>query len=258
MPKTYVCSDIHAHLDVLEEALDSIGRTDKLYILGDVIDKGPDRLDVLKRVMNDPRCELIIGNHELMMLQFVQCAEYEDYIPSEIFDEIYENWIMWNGGWPSIEAFYNENGTEQRQIMSYLKTRPVVKFIEVSGKKFCLVHAYVKDAKNANIEDVMLSDIGDEKYPFLYDWKNDYVWGRNIFQVPGHISIVGHTASQHYGHTTVLSYNDVWFDIDCGLAYNRPDSTLALMCLDDMSVRYFSPKKLVKKKEKTLSAEIAV
>ena len=82
MGKTYVCSDIHAHADILREVLKKLQSDDMLYMIGDAVDKGPDGMEALKILRDDPRCEMLIGNHDLMMLQNLACEEHRDEIPA--------------------------------------------------------------------------------------------------------------------------------------------------------------------------------
>lgn len=68
----YCMSDIHGRIDLFEQMLDKIGlkKGDKLYILGDVIDRGGG-LAVVQKIMElqeDDMCELLLGNHELIFL----------------------------------------------------------------------------------------------------------------------------------------------------------------------------------------------
>ena len=67
---TYVLSDIHGEKDRFEAMLETIGfsQEDTLYILGDVVDRGPDGISILRRIMNMPNVYMLLGNHEDMML----------------------------------------------------------------------------------------------------------------------------------------------------------------------------------------------
>ena len=53
---SYVISDIHGELELFEELLDRIALkdSDTLYILGDVVDRGPHPVKVLQRLMSMP------------------------------------------------------------------------------------------------------------------------------------------------------------------------------------------------------------
>ena len=50
---TYVISDIHGQYDMFMELLDKIRlkESDTLYVLGDVLDRGPHPIRTLKRLM---------------------------------------------------------------------------------------------------------------------------------------------------------------------------------------------------------------
>ncbi|SKB93360.1 serine/threonine protein phosphatase 1 [Lachnospiraceae bacterium] len=67
---TYVISDIHGGYDQFIELLNLIQLkdTDILYILGDVVDRGPHPIKTLLKLMEMPNVICIVGNHELMAL----------------------------------------------------------------------------------------------------------------------------------------------------------------------------------------------
>ena len=50
----YLCSDLHGQYDLYIKMLDDIGfsQDDHLYILGDIIDRGPKSIEILQDVMN--------------------------------------------------------------------------------------------------------------------------------------------------------------------------------------------------------------
>ncbi|MCR5596455.1 MAG: fructose-bisphosphatase class III [Lachnospiraceae bacterium] len=61
--------------DMLMEPLDKINLkdTDTLYILGDVLDRGPHPIKTLQKLMEMPNVICLVGNHELMALE---CLEF--------------------------------------------------------------------------------------------------------------------------------------------------------------------------------------
>ena len=81
MAKIFAVSDIHGHLAQLEEALGRIkekaAEGDKLILLGDYIDNGPDSGGVLRRVFElqktyGPEQVIVLrGNHEEMLLEWL-------------------------------------------------------------------------------------------------------------------------------------------------------------------------------------------
>ena len=245
MGKIYVCSDIHAHQDALEEALSLLNPDDMLYMIGDAVDKGPDGLKPLLTIMKDPRCEMLAGNHDMMFLHQCLCLRHKSEIPAMMIEDIFSRWQILNYGYLTWHAFENRSTDEQDCIIDYLENRPLMKILEVENRKFILVHAAIPHEYDvSDLHDLTLDAIRDETYPFLYNWKSDFVWGRYVTKVDGYTTIVGHTAAQSYGVDHVRIIDDVWYDIDCGLAYNEESSRLALLCLNDMTITYLKPKKL--------------
>ena len=70
---TYVLSDIHGNLRRFESIMVQINLQpdDTLYVLGDVIDRYPDGIKILRRIMQMPNAKMLIGNHEYMMLKAI-------------------------------------------------------------------------------------------------------------------------------------------------------------------------------------------
>ena len=61
MGRNYVMSDIHGMSGLLKKMLDIIqpGADDRVYILGDMIDRGPDPAGVLDLAMNCPTARIL-------------------------------------------------------------------------------------------------------------------------------------------------------------------------------------------------------
>ena len=69
----YVLSDIHGNLKRFESIMKQINLQpdDTLYILGDVVDRNPDGIKILRKLMKMPNVKMLIGNHEYMMLKAI-------------------------------------------------------------------------------------------------------------------------------------------------------------------------------------------
>ena len=67
----YVMSDIHGNSKRFDSVLKQINLQpeDTLYILGDVVDRYPDGIRILRRIMKMPNVKMLLGNHEYMMLE---------------------------------------------------------------------------------------------------------------------------------------------------------------------------------------------
>ena len=69
---SYCTSDIHGYDDAFFALLQELNLKDDdtLYILGDVIDRGPNGIKLLQAIMDMPNVKMLLGNHEHMMLQY--------------------------------------------------------------------------------------------------------------------------------------------------------------------------------------------
>ena len=66
----YVLSDIHGNRQRFDSIMEQIALQpeDTLYVLGDVIDRYPDGIRILRQLMKMPNVKMLLGNHEYMML----------------------------------------------------------------------------------------------------------------------------------------------------------------------------------------------
>ena len=79
----YCISDIHGYYSLFCRLLDKIrfSDKDKLYVLGDIIDKGPDCIRLAKFLFSMPNVYCIAGNHEYDFLKYYRALmrQTEDY-----------------------------------------------------------------------------------------------------------------------------------------------------------------------------------
>jgi serine/threonine protein phosphatase 1 len=133
-------SDIHGfygkYMDMIQKI--DLKDEDTLIINGDTIDRGPNGIKILQDVMQRPNVELIMGNHEVMML-LTTLAETEDD-----FAESLACWVS-NGCAPTFNAFRNLSEKEQEEMIVFLLKAPFEKDLEVNGKKFHIVHGFPAD-----------------------------------------------------------------------------------------------------------------
>lgn len=71
MGSLYVVSDVHGHLDDFRRGVDRLGVEDELWVLGDLLDRGPDGFGVVDTVMrlqqeSPGRVQVLLGNHEAL------------------------------------------------------------------------------------------------------------------------------------------------------------------------------------------------
>lgn len=223
----YVVSDIHGEADRFYALLEKIqfSDSDVLYILGDVVDRGPDGIALLQRIMVTPNMVMILGNHEHMMLNYL----VPDPDPVAI-----RRWNK-NGNRPTLDAFLKLKASEQRSILEYLQSLPTHLVIEINGRRFYLVHGFPASTTH------------------------DEVWSRPSIDTPNPLSgyqvIIGHTPV-HYliqseeermkyvmdiedrGNHLRVWHADGFVDIDCGCGHEYPIRSLACIRLEDMVELY--------------------
>ena len=66
----YCMSDIHGDLEKFHSMLQLIrfSAKDTLFVIGDIIDRGPDGIEIIEEIMNSGNIIMLLGNHEKMCL----------------------------------------------------------------------------------------------------------------------------------------------------------------------------------------------
>ena len=84
---TYVMSDLHGNYEAYINMLKKIDLkdSDMLYILGDVLDRGPHPIKIILDLMRRPNVEVIAGNHCVM------ACECFSFLLQEITEEFVAN-----------------------------------------------------------------------------------------------------------------------------------------------------------------------
>lgn len=79
----YCISDIHGYYDLFCRLMDKIhfSDSDRIFVLGDMIDKGPDSIRFIKLLFSMPNAVCILGNHEYDFLKYYYALmkQTEDY-----------------------------------------------------------------------------------------------------------------------------------------------------------------------------------
>ena len=234
----YVLSDIHGHKRRFDSVMAQIRLQpdDTLYVLGDVIDRNPDGIKILRQLMAMPNVKMLLGNHELMMLNalyepFTECAEQN----GKTSEQCRAHWYR-NGGEVTHNHLKHLRKTLREEIFTYLVGLPINEWIEVGGRSYLLTHAapvalYSSPSRYSNERDfaVWYRFTGDEKNPC----------DRTV--------IFGHTGTHHYQPDNPMKiwHGDGLIGIDCGASYpdgGNPRSgrigRLACLRLDDMREFY--------------------
>ncbi|MCR4717309.1 MAG: serine/threonine protein phosphatase [Lachnospiraceae bacterium] len=232
----YVIGDIHGCYNQFMEILNLIQLkdTDTLYMLGDIVDRGPHPIKVLLKLMEMPNAICIVGNHELMALDGLRFLNTQ--ITAESIDSIdanlLGNLIDWqrNGSETTIEGFKQLDQGMRHEVLEFIMDFSMYEELTVNGQKYLLVHAG-------------LGDYSPEKRIEDYSLKN-LVWDRadyNTQYFEDTIVVTGHTPTQFiegnpnpgriYKHL-----NHIAIDCGCGM----PNGRLAAICLETGEEYYSS------------------
>ena len=254
---TYVLSDIHGQYFAYLKMLDKIKFSDDdfIYVLGDCIDRGPDGINIIKDIMKRKNAELILGNHESMLLNALEYFRTKDEVD---YDE--RNWDedgdslnpfeLWthpcNGGEGTCLEYLSLPTEEQNQIEEYLKSLRLVKRIKIGNKSYHLSHSY--SIKKPFGTEILLSKTEPKVtesivWDTLFDKTKDRTISEKIFAYQRDIYIVGHIFTQRLGCMDENGKGKIFksdkyrgysvIDVDCGMALNSRSSRLGCIRLED-------------------------
>lgn len=129
----YICSDIHGHFSLLEDLLAKVAfdkSKDRLFSLGDLIDRGPESDQVLDW-LNQNWFFAIQGNHERMLINAVEQKS----------SHLFTQWMAWGGSWAE-----NLDSGQLHDYCQALSALPVAIELQLQeGQRVALVHAELPD-----------------------------------------------------------------------------------------------------------------
>ncbi len=222
----YVTSDLHGNLAGFHKLLDTINLkdTDTLFVLGDVVDRGPAPVELLMDMAFRPNVMPLLGNHDYVAFTVLsqirdieEGEEVEDYLDA-VGLKLYE-WWMDNGGQVTLDAFLAENEDSREDILDYLEEFTLYEELDAGGFSYVLVHAGLSNFSPARtLEKYSLNEL-------LFE-KPDY--GKVYFE--DRILVTGHTPTAWIkdcpAHKIFRKNNHLAIDLS-------EDNTIAAVRLDD-------------------------
>ncbi len=215
-PRTFVISDIHGCAATLRRLVNDTLRpmpNDRIYLLGDLIDRGPDSKGVLDFIFELRSRGFFVssvrGNHEEMCLQ----AGGDHYY--------LELWIA-NGGQTTLRSFQaNGPGYIPHRYRDFLASLPLYILLD----DFVIVHAGLNFAPPNPFEDI-----------------SAMLWTRSSYvdrqRIGGRRLICGHTPVSRAMLETSLNFNKIMLDNGCVFGGLPEMGSLAALELGSMSVYY--------------------
>lgn len=224
---TYAISDIHGEYEHYMRLLERIrfSEEDTLYVLGDVLDRGPHPIKVLQEMMKCPNVIPIAGNHEAMgtaCLRFLQEEITEESI-AFISMDLVNQLLDWqrNGSVTTIDEFHKLDPDARADIISYIENFSAYEEVAVNDKSYVLVHAGFQNFSPVR--------------PLCDYSLDELVWERPDYEKPyfeDKYVVTGHTPTQIIGSNPRPGYiyrANNHIAIDCGAFYG---GRLGAICLE--------------------------
>lgn len=213
MGHTYVMSDIHGMAELFKRMLEQIRFSDEdtLYILGDMIDRGPDPAGILDFAMSHGNVIALKGNHEDGFVQWYESVG--DKMRQRYYYNTYD-----------VLEDCDETREKIPEYVRFMKSLPLYRKVKADGRSYLMAHASTEE--------------------ILRIWKRKewLLWDTSLIDrqtgIPGYVSIVGHVPTfiiRGYPKEPASvwhSPNGRIIDVDCGAAFGEMGGRLGCLCLE--------------------------
>lgn len=256
---TYVVGDIHGCYKQwmeLKSRIESEDSNAKLILVGDIIDRGPDSLKMIKWAMENitesGKYQMIIGNHEEEKIGW-----WDDNIKAYTRSNQLDSTDTYNYNNIFLDASYDRYsfndvfkdepnaGILVNKVIEWFRSLHYYKDINVNNQRFIIAHA--------NIPSTIIKSDTTLKTELSKQEKDFIVWDRDIIGfdlIPDTILIHGHTPT--ISDYSFHDYNEFLekrgkiyhthnrYNIDCGAVFSTRYryANLAALRLDDLKEFY--------------------
>ncbi|MEX1034150.1 MAG: metallophosphoesterase [Cellvibrionaceae bacterium] len=183
--RDFVLADLHGCYSILQKALQGVSfdpKHDRVFSVGDIIDRGPDSLACL-RLLQEPWFHAVQGNHENMML----AALHEG--PGSA---TWTGWMGNGGSW--FDQLSETDEAELKSLLPLVAKLPITRILATrSGKRVGISHAQPPTFDWHRLSEKRKLT-GDEIWRAL--------WSREAVHLRGNRVVEGVDATVH-GHTIV-------------------------------------------------------
>ena len=248
---TYVFSDVHGHRATLERALMRVSPSseDRFFCLGDMIDRGPDPVGVLRVCRELPNVCALMGNHEDLM---ISCLDS----PGDPLATM--NWGI-NGGAKTSSGLAELTDDEADELVAWVRSLSRWAQTVVRDRRYLLVHAGVRLS-------APVPELWDERSAAEYlsaqdpedlTWIREEFWGAPAGLAgergDGPVIVAGHTPTPYLermahdldrdpigedGLARMVRVGGDRWDIDCCAAGGAGLGQVLVLRLDDAKAFY--------------------
>lgn len=245
----FVISDIHGMYKQFEQLLTHWNPKDKLILLGDIVDRGPESLEVIQKAMAlkatyGEQVVLCMGNHDKMLL---------DFIASPLVQR----------------AFYFPQGGRQT-MQSFIKgTTPEVKELNAIEQAYYVQEHFTQELDFLRtgklyevVGDVLLTHAGFESSSsgLMDSTDDDFLWIRDHYLQPNttpYVNVFGHTPTRqiHKSDDIWVSEDGKYIGIDGGCVFGGQLNALLITKEGTIIHQYCVDNGAAKRKEKIATQE---
>lgn len=194
-----IIGDLHGCLPELEKLLIKVGGERKLIFLGDLVDRGPDSVGVLRRVMGlvaQGRALCVPGNHDVKLLKYLNGKKVQ----------------LTHGLAETVEQLKAESAEFMTEVKAFLDS--LVSHYQLDGGRLIVAHAGLKAEMQGRTSGAVrefclygetTGETDEFGLPVRYNWAAEY---------RGQATVV-------YGHTPVLEpeWLNKTINIDTGCVF---------------------------------------
>ena len=226
----YLMSDLHGAFDPYQAMLRKIhlAHEDLLFVLGDVVDRGPRPVEILLDMLQRENVFPLLGNHELAFLQCVErlpldCTldNFMLFLKGDGLGDL-SLWML-NGGRSTFEGYLAQPPAVREALVEYVRDFSLYEELQLGDRRYLLTHSGLRNfSPEKALEDYALED-------FLWDRPEP---GRTYD--PGRTLIFGHTPTLQFpGWEGRILHAPTFLDLDCGCGFLDQGGRLGCLRLED-------------------------
>ena len=185
--KDYIVGDLHGCFSLLELLLEAVQfdkSRDRLFSVGDLIDRGPDSLRCLQ-LLEEPWFFAVRGNHETMMMEF-----FLPYLINGSLDQIEDvngiGFLDYGGNW--VRAYYQADqqcmSAEFDRGLALIREMPLIYSVGEGANRFHVIHAELISTNYESLEKVAWFDSDIDRWYIEQsvpsEVEQSLLWGRTL------------------------------------------------------------------------------
>ena len=166
--RDFVVGDVHGQMEMLDRLLRAVGfdrNFDRLFSLGDLIDRGPDSERLMRLFHQEPALHCIRGNHEELLL-------------ASRFNPVYRRvWERNGGDWAD-----DLSDAQLAELSAMVERMPLVMELDLcDGRRVGLVHAEVPPGMDWDTVRRVQAGPADQVDDQDSNLESSLLWGRRRF-----------------------------------------------------------------------------